>query len=211
MKRYRKEVWYLSAALSATAGFCDALGYLTLGGFFVSFMSGNSTRLGIGIARSLSDAAIAFSLILLFVGGVMAATIIQHKTKFRTAGFWLLPVLLLFASSLAMGGYKTAAIVFVALAMGAENTLFQREGEVSIGLTYMTGTLVKTGQHLAGAILGGPRYSWIPYAFLWGGLVCGATLGAISFHAFGLTSLWLATLSSFGCALWAQAARIASG
>ena len=36
-------------ALSTLAGYVDATGFLMLGGFFVSFMSGNSTRLGVGL------------------------------------------------------------------------------------------------------------------------------------------------------------------
>ena len=47
-------------------------------------------------------------------------------------------------------GFSAAAIAAMALAMGAENAVFEREGEVHIGLTYMTGTLVKFGQRLAG-------------------------------------------------------------
>ena len=37
----------MTIVLSALAGFVDALGYLALGGFYVAFMSGNSTILGI--------------------------------------------------------------------------------------------------------------------------------------------------------------------
>jgi uncharacterized membrane protein YoaK (UPF0700 family) len=35
----------LACALSALAGYVDGIGYLHLGGLFVSFMSGNSTRM----------------------------------------------------------------------------------------------------------------------------------------------------------------------
>jgi hypothetical protein len=41
----------LACALSALAGYVDGIGYLHLGGLFVSFMSGNSTRLGVSLAQ----------------------------------------------------------------------------------------------------------------------------------------------------------------
>ena len=40
----------IAAALAALAGYVDAVGFIASGGLFVSFMSGNSTRLGIGLA-----------------------------------------------------------------------------------------------------------------------------------------------------------------
>jgi uncharacterized membrane protein YoaK (UPF0700 family) len=43
-----RRIRLLAAALSAVGGYVDAVGYLSLGGFFVSFMSGNSTRVGVG-------------------------------------------------------------------------------------------------------------------------------------------------------------------
>ena len=41
----------LACTLSALAGYVDAIGFLHLGGMFVSFMSGNSTRLGVSLAQ----------------------------------------------------------------------------------------------------------------------------------------------------------------
>lgn len=46
----------LAAALAALAGYVDASGFLSTGGYFVSFMSGNSTRLGIGVDFGVRDA-----------------------------------------------------------------------------------------------------------------------------------------------------------
>lgn len=82
----------------------------------------------------------------------------------------------------------------MALAMGAENAVFEREGEVSIGLTYMTGALVKLGQHLVSAYFGGNRWLWTAYLGLWLGQVTGAMAGAMSYARLGLSSLWLASV-----------------
>jgi uncharacterized membrane protein YoaK (UPF0700 family) len=50
----------LACALSAMAGYVDGIGFLHLGGLFVSFMSGNSTRLGVSLAEgNWSNAAAA--------------------------------------------------------------------------------------------------------------------------------------------------------
>lgn len=56
---------------------------------------------------------------------------------------------------------NTKALLLLAAAMGAENGLFLRDGEVSIGLTYMTGSLVRMAQRLAGALMGdADRWTW---------------------------------------------------
>jgi len=80
--------------------------------------------------------------------------------------------------------------------MGALNGVFQRDGEVSIAITYMTGTLVRMGRALAAALTGGPRWNWAPYLLLWLGLVGGAALGALSYASVGLLGLWGATLAA---------------
>src|ERR1700688_106891 len=118
----------LACALSALAGYVDAIGFLHLGGVFVSFMSGNSTRMGVGLAKGQwLSAAEAFGVIALFVIGA-------------------------------------AAIV---VAMGLENAVFQIRGGAGLGLTYVTGALVKVGQQLAAALTGGARWGWAPNLLLW--------------------------------------------
>jgi len=60
----------LACALSALAGYVDGIGFIHLGGLFVSFMSGNSTRMGVSLADGhWHDAAQALGLIALFVVG----------------------------------------------------------------------------------------------------------------------------------------------
>lgn len=210
MIRYRKHVWILSACLSGLAGFVDAIGYIKLGGFFVSFMSGNSTRLGVGAAIQMTDAFLALGLILVFVTGVIVGTLFGNWTKSNAASLGLVTAFLAAAAILHVLDLDRIAVVSMVLAMGAENTVFQRNGEVSIGLTYMMGTLVKMGQWVAAAIVGGPKDAWIPYAILWAGLVTGACLGAVTYAHIGMNGLWIAALAAALCTVWAFKADLSA-
>jgi uncharacterized membrane protein YoaK (UPF0700 family) len=208
MTRYDRRSRILAACLSALAGYVDAIGFLTLGGFFVSFMSGNTTRLGVGLAQGASNAALDGGLIGLFVLGVVAGSLIGRLAKARRRPALLLFVaaLLALAASLRPWGAVPLPAVLMAIAMGAENTVFERDGEVSIGVTYMTGTLVKLGQRLTAVLLGGDRLAWAPYLLLWLGLAAGALCGAAVYPVLGLKGLWVAAVAA--CALAVAAAWI---
>lgn len=194
MTRYDKRVQALAVGLSALAGYVDALGFIHLGGYFVSFMSGNSTRLGVGLVERAHSAAVASGLIGLFVAGVIIGSLVGRHARGhrRFSVLIVVTVALSAAAALNETGAATAAVILMVIAMGAENAVFERDGEVHIGLTYMTGTLVKFGQRLADAASGGPRFAWSPYLFLWLGLVGGAVGGAVTFAHLGLSGLWLA-------------------
>lgn len=206
MVRYSRTVWILSACLAALAGFVDALGFMYLGGFFVSFMTGNTTRLAVGASVHLPDALVAAGLIALFVAGVIAGTLLSRNRP--AVSLSLVAALLVAAGTGHSFGYDNAAIALVVLAMGAENTVFQRDGEVSIGLTYVTGTLVKLGQRIATALSGGSKTDWLPYALLWLGLASGAALGAFTYSQIGLDALWIAAGVSLVLTLWAVRAGV---
>jgi len=196
MRRYEQPHRLLAIGLAALAGFVDALGFLKLGGVFVSFMSGNSTRLAVGVAGDVRGSLFVGALIAGFVAGVMAgATVGGVAGRWRkqaVLGFVLVELTL----AAALGGGAVIAPLLMANAMGALNAVFQRDGEVSVGVTYMTGTLVKFGQHLAAALAGGPRFDWVPYLLLWLGLVAGAIAGAAVFPALGLGALWIAVAAT---------------
>ncbi len=164
------------------------------GGFFVSFMSGNSTRLAVGLADNASYALLALSLIIAFIAGIVVGALTGRMAKKRRpfAVLVLVSSLLTMAATLASLGADRFAILTLAMAMGAENTIFAEDGEVRIGLTYMTGTLVKLGKRIASALLGGPPLGWLPYFLLWLGLVTGAALGAMAYLQVGPGALWLA-------------------
>jgi uncharacterized membrane protein YoaK (UPF0700 family) len=203
MIRYAPSLRLFAICLAALAGYVDAIGFLSLGGFFVSFMSGNSTRFSVGLAAHSADAARAGALIGCFVTGVFVGSLIGRFAGRRrpSAVLLLVSILLLGGSTLALAGSMVFALALVAIAMGAENTVFEREGEVSVGVTYMTGTLVKLGQRAAGAFLGEDRLAWLPYLLLWLGLAGGAFAGALCYPRMGLQALWIAVAASLGLAL----------
>jgi len=189
--RYDRRIRVLAACFSGVAGYVDAIGFLMTGGFFVSFMSGNSTRLGIGLAEASPTTVFAAALLVTFVVGVMLGTVVGRiaGTRRRPAVLALVTGLLASAVVLhTLGGGLLVAIPIV-LAMGAENTVFAEDGEVRIGLTYMTGTLVKLGKRLTTALLGGDRFGWVPFLVLWSGLLAGAVAGALAYAAFGVNAL----------------------
>ena len=76
---------------------------------------------------------------------------------------------------------------------GTENAVFERDGEVRIGVTYMTGSLVRVGNGIAGAILGRGGNGWAGYLLLWLGFVAGVALGALSFGSGNSETLWAAS------------------
>lgn len=192
MLRYEARHRMLAYALAALAGYVDAIGFIASGGFFVSFMSGNTTRAGVGLPFGLAETGIALSLIAAFVGGTVAGSLLGRRNwKSReSAILWSIAGVLITACLLFSGGLAYPALLLTAAAMGAENTIFEEDGEVTIGLTYMTGTLVKTGQRIAGALAGGPRWDWTPYALLWVSLLSGSIMGAFAHHWAGVEALW---------------------
>lgn len=193
MKDYGRRDVALAAVLSGVAGYVDAIGFLKLGGFFVSFMSGNSTRLGVGLATGHVGAALtALTLIALFVAGVVLGALVARRAgeDRRARVMALEAVLLASAAALIMAGLDGPGVAAMALAMGAENAVFQRNGDVGVGLTYMTGALVKAGQRIAAALTGGDRWAWRPFVLLWAGLTLGGALGAAAYLKFGVMALW---------------------
>jgi uncharacterized membrane protein YoaK (UPF0700 family) len=191
-------------ALAAVAGFVDAIGYSQSGGFFVSFMSGNSTRLGVALGHWSGEAAVAFLLIGCFVLGVAGGTVAGRQGASReSAVLWVVAAALTVAALCGSTWAGWPAMLLAAFAVGAENATFQRDGEVRIGLTYMTGTLVKIGQSLASLATG----SKSGYVQLWLGLACGAALGALAFGRLGVQALWAAAALTAAMALLARKRR----
>ncbi|MGC0366268.1 uncharacterized membrane protein YoaK (UPF0700 family) [Rhodococcus sp. 27YEA15] len=213
MPGYSRSLIGLAIALAGLAGYVDALGFIVLGGPFVSFMSGNMTQASVSAADGLwSAAGVAGGVIALFLVGIALGTVVTHVTErysLRTRKVTVLAivaVLLGIGSVLSSFAVTAGAVSAMALSMGAVNSVFQRDGEVTIGVTYMTGALVKMAQRLTGAFLGGPKWAWLEHFGMCAGLIAGAVLGAVAHRGIGLHALWPA--SAFALVLIGVAWRV---
>ena len=166
MLRHTRSEIALASGLAWTAGYVDAVGFLHLGGYFVSFMTGNSTRAGASVAdMSLSGFLQAFGLIAAFFLGVVAASALRRVLdRHRRPAICVLSAAVLGAAwaSTAVPGAEWVLAPALAASMGLLNAVFERGGEVSIGITYMTGTLVKLGQKVTGCPVRGARQRLAP-------------------------------------------------
>ena len=184
----------LAMSLAALAGFVDAAGYLSADRYFVSFMSGNTTRLGVELARQPRAALLPALLALTFVCGVMVGAILTGRFagRHKPPLLLLVSVLLGCGAWLGGGGYPRAALIALAAAMGALNNSFQRDGRVAVGLTYMTGALVRLGQGLAVKLQNRAAEPWADWLMLWLALAGGATLGALTYVTWAALTFWIA-------------------
>lgn len=189
-----KRIHYLAILLAILAGFVDATGFMQLGGTFVSFMSGNSTRLAVSFALASRAGLLTALVVGAFVAGVMGGSLLSSVAPVRRKPLVLLAAALTLACAALVQafGWKVPAVVVMAAAMGSANNVFRSEdGPYNIGVTYMTGNLVKFAEGLAGALIGRKR-AWLPYLALWLGLLIGAAAGASLFRQIGMNNLWVA-------------------
>lgn len=208
MHRYDSPRRRLAIAFAALAGFVDAVGFVGAGGYFVSFMSGNTTRLGVDLATDPAVALLPIGLIASFTGGAflgaLSAESWPHRRK--TVSIGIAALLLVVANILQLGWGGHWFLAACAMAMGALNNAFSREGEVQIGVTYLTGALVRFAQGLALRARGQDASRHTGYGVLWFGLALGSLAGAATFAVNGSLGLQLAAAAAL--ALLVVTARI---
>lgn len=179
----------LAGTLAGLAGMVDAIGFLHLGGLFVSFMSGNSTQLGAAVGQGdWPQAARIAELVALFVLGAAAGQIVAALSGARHMTWVLLGVTLMLAAS---AGLASAPEPMV-LAMGALNASMHRAGNIPVSLTFVTGVLVRLGQGLGDLLTRrSSRWSSLAQASPWMGLIAGATLGAVGYGLIAERAIWV--------------------
>ena len=204
MNRLNRNRRFLAIGLAALGGYVDAVGFLEGGGLFVSFMSGNTTRLAVELAQDWRAAMAPAALIGGFVCGVaLGAWLGERAGQWRKPAVTALVAVLITAAALLRSDHTVATMALLVLAMGAVNNTFRREGEAPFGLTYMTGALVRLGQSLGAALAGSGRPGAGGHGLLWLGLTTGGVTGALVHGTAAGWALWLAAGACLLFSIWA--------
>lgn len=184
----------------------DAVGFIELGGYYTSFMSGNTTQLGTGLI--LSEAVLLpLGLVAMFFFGSFAGSMLALRSRrwgpSLVLGFVIASIAVTLGMSFA-GIPATQAMLILAAGAGAQNATLPHNGGARMGTTFVSGTLFAAGQDLAGAFTGTvPRWRWAQQLAVWGALLIGALAGALSHTGMDMTALvvpgaiYLAMLAGF--------------
>ncbi|XHF34562.1 YoaK family protein [Pseudomonas chlororaphis] len=183
----------LVASLSVLAGMTDAIGFMASGDF-VSFMSGNTTRLAVAISDG--DSALTLRLILLVATFIVGNTL--GVVVSRLGGRRALPLLLSIAALLCLAAWpfdtQLPALLAAIIAMGMLNAAVEEVNGLPVGLTYVTGALSRFGRGLGRWVLGERRSGWRVQLVPWSGMLVGAILGAVLEHHLGLKAMLVSGL-----------------
>ena len=189
--------WELGTGLvlTALAGYVDALGFVRLGGLYLSFMSGNTTQFAVSLGEANGGKALLpFLLVAAFLAGAIAGSVLAILMPRR----WATPGVLAFegllvAGALAAGlGLPEAGLASFALAMamGAQNAVLANVRGFRAGTTFVTGALFGFGHKIAQALTRtGAPFGWIGDGAVWLSLLAGAWFGTLAYDAFTLYAL----------------------
>lgn len=184
----------LGMVLTGAAGFVDAVGFIELGGYFTSFMSGNTTQGGAAlVALDWPIVGLTLSLVALFFLGSVLGTLLAFSTlrwgPAAVSGGVALGVGMALGLVL-LGAPASEAMLVLAAAAGAQNAILPMRGTVRLGATFVTGTLYVAGQDLAFALKGkAPAWRWAQHLAVWVSLFGGAALGAMGYQGLGIAAL----------------------
>lgn len=171
------------------AGYLDAVGYVQLGHLYVSFMSGNSTQLGMTLAAGHPVFPI-LAIIAAFVLGSAAGTVLADKAvRYALVAVFASEIFtFIVAIALVVLGYGSAGLALAAVAMGMQNTQHQAVAGADVGKGFVTGSLFALGESLVRCLQGRARiFQALSNLLAWGAFVTGVLMGAHTLSVIGLS------------------------
>ena len=150
----------LVGSLSVLAGMTDAIGFLATGDF-VSFMSGNTTRLAVAISQGDLSLIVRLALaVLAFIAGNTLGILLGRWGGRRALPLMLGIAGLLCGAALLPFESQVPALLAAIVAMGMLNAAVEQVNGLPVGLTYVTGALSRFGRGLGRWLLGERRSGW---------------------------------------------------
>ena len=172
----------LLVALTAAAGWVDALSYTALGHVFTANMTGNLVLLGLALGSVQAGGALRSAVAL---GGFAAGALLGSALTRDAAGEWPRRVtialgveaaaLVAFAALWPAGMRVEVLIAASAVGMGIQSAAVRRLAVAGIATTFVTGTLTSL---MAGLAALRPAAGWARQAAVLVALLAGATVGA---------------------------------
>jgi uncharacterized membrane protein YoaK (UPF0700 family) len=195
MQKWRGRVGMsLAASLSVLAGMTDAIGFMATGDF-VSFMSGNTTRLAVAI--SAGDMGVTVRLVWVVVafvlGNALGIVVARRGGRRALPLLMCIAMLLCLAAAWPLDSYLPTLVAAI-LAMGMLNAAVEQVNGLPVGLTYVTGALSRFGRGLGRWMLGERRNGWRVQLVPWIGMFLGAVIGALLEQRLGLKALLVSAL-----------------
>lgn len=199
----------MSWVLAVLAGVLGAISFTHSQGYFVVFMTGNAQRAVLGYFTKEPWLAVSAALLMVsFVAGVVIASVcrrhfwVNHPhgpTVLTTFSLVVATVVDLIDEGWEENLLDFAPILVLAFANGTLNTSFVKNGEVSVPLSYVTGTIVKMGQGIERHIAGGKAADWLGYFLLLASFMVGAAVGG--FISMVVNGTWMLVMATALCAL----------
>lgn len=181
--------------LTGLAGYIDAIGFIQLTGLYTSFMSGNTTQMGVSISHGAVDGIVKPAVL---IATFLLGSTIASGLSIVTPAPWKTTIVLTYEAILVFGAFALGLQLpdlglvsfFLALAMGAQNAVLGSVQGFRAGTTFITGALFSLGQKIAAAFTRtGPPLGWIGDAAVWLALLIGAIGGAAVYSAIGIFAL----------------------
>jgi uncharacterized membrane protein YoaK (UPF0700 family) len=172
----------LLLALTAAAGWIDALAYTALGHVFTANMTGNLVLLGLAVGTAQPGSAARSAVAL---GGFAAGALLASALTRDVAGDWPGRVtaalgieaaaLVTFTALWWAGAGIDPLIALSAVGMGIQSAAVRRLAVAGVATTFVTGTLTSL---MAGLAALRPSSGWALQATVLAALLAGATAGA---------------------------------
>lgn len=155
-RQSRRRKIILALFLSGLSGFIDILGLFGIGGMFLSFMSGNSTRLAFYLAEGEFKHALPYLLLIFgFVFGAFAGDLIKSRWHTHQLLIILMIETILVLTSFFMLSYNLTdewSYLPLTVAMGIQNAIQIVVDHKIIARTFFSGVLHSLGVSISQAL-----------------------------------------------------------